>query len=67
MMTIHTLPPFPAHSNPFHHDITRMGTPLGDNVMVMHSNHSHEHANHLIVIDIRTGQRLLIEFEEKGN
>lgn len=49
---------FPPHSNPFHHDLTRMGTPINDEVMIMHSTPMKAHAmTDIIYVNIVTGDR----------
>lgn len=57
-METQTLPSFPAGENPFHHDLTRMGTPVGDNVMIMYEHHNVN--RYIIVCDKTTGERLKI-------
>lgn len=48
--------------NPFHQDITHMGTRLGSNVMIMHSNFDSQEAKWIHVIDTKTGERIKINF-----
>lgn len=55
------LEPFPADCNPFHHDMSNMGTRIGKDLMLMHSNHTHEVCKFLIFVDTKTGQRFRLE------
>lgn len=48
--------------NPFSQDVYHMGTRLGTNVIIMHSNFDHDPARYLIVVDCKTGERIKIEF-----
>ena len=48
--------------NPFHQDLSNMGTRLASNVVVMHQNHDHEHADWLILVNTKTGERIKINF-----
>jgi len=52
--------PIPAGENPFVHDSFHMGERLGNNIMAMFSNHSHEEMRYLILIDQNTGKRIKI-------
>ena len=49
--------------NPFHQDISNMGTRLGSNVMIMHSNFDSKPAEWLVVVDTKTGERIRITFD----
>jgi hypothetical protein len=51
------LPPFPANSNPFHHDMSNMGTRMGKDLMLMHRNHDTEECKYLILVNTATGER----------
>ena len=59
-MQTHMLEPFPPNENPFLHDAVHMGTRLGKNVVVMHSNHSYEEAKYLIIVNVTTGERMKV-------
>ena len=61
-MKIIELAGFPPNSNPFHHDAFNMGTRIASNVIVMHSTHSHEKAEYLIIVNTETGERTKITF-----
>lgn len=65
MIEIENMEPFPAGENPFRHDLYHMGTRLGTNCIVMHSNHPTEKAKYLIVVNIETGERARIGFEPR--
>lgn len=54
------LPAFPAKSNPFNHDAYHMGTPIGNNCYIMHSCHTTEECEYLIIINTTTGERLKV-------
>jgi hypothetical protein len=58
---LETLEKFPAGDNPFWHDAFHMGTFIGNNVLVMHKNFEHEHADYIILCNIETGERLRIK------
>lgn len=71
-MQIKYLKPFEMNSdelnsdgtlNPFHQDISNMGTRLGSNVVIMHSNFDSKPAEWLTVIDTKTGERIQITFD----
>lgn len=52
--------------NPFLQDLSNMGTQLGKNVMIMHANHDTQICDHLIIVNLKTGERqkLIISDEE---
>lgn len=54
------LTPYPAGSNPFHHDLSNMGTRIAANIMIMHSTHDDQIAEVFIVVNTNTGERLRI-------
>lgn len=58
MINIEHLDPIPANDNPFKHDLYNMGTSLGTNCIVMHSNFSRDECPYLIVINKETGERV---------
>ena len=66
MIKVKKADPFPPNTNPFLCDAFHMGTPIGSNVMVMMGNHSGERCPYLIVINVETGERVRIIFEESG-
>ena len=49
--------------NPFHQDISNMGTRLGSNVMIMHQNFDHQEAKWLTIVNTKTGERICINFD----
>ena len=49
---------FPPNSNPFNHDVVRMGANVGMDVVVMYD--SHISIDHVILVHIPTGKRLFI-------
>ena len=51
--------------NPFHQDAWHMGTRLGKNVMLMHTNFDNMECAAFIVVNTRTGERFTIETETK--
>jgi len=57
------LDPIPPGDNPFDHDLTSMGTSIGSNIIIMHSNFSHEHCSSLVIVDRTTGRRYRLEPE----
>lgn len=59
-----SLPPFPAGANPFNHDMSNMGTPMGKDLMLMHSNHATERCRFLILVDTATGERWRLDLVE---
>lgn len=56
--------PFPPHSNPFQHDYFHMGTPIGNNIMIMHRAHNHQKADYMIIVNIETGERIILYFND---
>ncbi len=52
----------PAGDNPFWHDGFNMGTQMGKDVMIMHVNHSTEECNYLIIVNMKTGERMKVRF-----
>lgn len=58
------LEPIPEHSSPMAFDAYHMGTQMGRNVMVMQENHASERCNYLIIVNIKTGERLLVSFDQ---
>jgi len=68
-MSIHTkkLSAFPVRNtnadgciNPFLEDFYNMGTSIGKNVMILHDNHTDKECTQFVVVNRRTGDRLLI-------
>jgi len=57
------MPSFPPNSNPFNHDLFHMGTKLGNNCMIMHSNHTTEKCDYLIIVNTVTGERLRVALD----
>lgn len=56
--------PFPPHSNPFRYDYFHMGTPIGNNIMIMHRVHDNQKAEYIIVVNIETGERIGLIFND---
>lgn len=54
-MEVQRIGSIPPDSNPFNYDAYRMGTRLGTNVIVMHSNHGNEVCDYLIIVYTITG------------
>lgn len=71
MFTTKKLSSIPAQANPFNHDSFRMGTSIGQNVIVMFEAYEKDDANYLIIINTNTGERLCVEMtsevEEQKN
>lgn len=62
-MKLARLSPFPANSNPFHHDLYHMGQYIGTNVCIMgESMIEDSRCNYLIIFNKETGERLRIQF-----
>lgn len=53
--------------NPFLHDHFNMGTQLGSNLVVMHSNFNHDECKWLTLVDCITGERVKIMFYRTEN
>jgi len=53
--------------NPFRQDLMRMGTYLGTNVAVMYFNHDNVPCSEFVIVDMITGERKLVKFENAGN
>ena len=51
--------------NPFHQDLWNMGTRLGTNVTLMHSNFDNAECASFVIVNTRTGERFKIEMETK--
>lgn len=51
---------FPENANPFEHDLVNMGTQIGQNVLIMHSNHTSECCKKIIIVDIPSGKRISV-------
>ena len=56
---------FPAGANPFNHDMTRMGTSIGNNVVVMYASGSDQETKYLIVYHKPTGKRIRIDLPKE--
>ena len=60
------LPPFPADSNPFHHDSFSMGTDLPRSWVVMSAGFDRENGfEDFYLVNTKTGQRIQLDFEPK--
>ena len=64
MITVSPMESLPPNSNPFVHDLHRMGVRIGKNVMVMMANHDNAHCQHLVVVNTETGERIAVVFSE---
>ena len=53
-MQVESMTSIPANSNPFHHDLCRMGVRVNDRFMVMWD---HMAKNELVIVDMTTGER----------
>ena len=51
------------YMNPYDYDAVRMGSDIGKNVTVMYM--SHDYNERIIIVNNKTGERLLIEMDEK--
>lgn len=58
------LEPIPPGSNPFVFDQYNMGQPIGNGLMLMFGNHSKEPCKYLILVDIKSGERVRLEIEQ---
>jgi hypothetical protein len=63
-MKITELSKFKENVNPFEQDAYHMGTYIGKNCLVMYANHDDKECNYLIVIDIKTGERIRVDLNE---
>ncbi len=65
--TVRHLEPIPPNSNPFHYDISNMGTPLVRGWTVMHPGFDSKEnplpLNYVILVNCRTGQRIHVKLE----
>lgn len=59
-MTVSHIPSFPINENPFNYDLYNMGTPVGNNLMVMYDKHPSEKVDYVIIVNILTGERIKI-------
>jgi hypothetical protein len=58
---VEPLPPFPPNENPYHHDLSNMGTNVGNNLTIMFAATSSEQAKYIIVVNKTTGERIKIQ------
>ncbi len=69
-VTVEKLAPFHVFSDGlttadvFRQDISSMGEMLGSNIMRLFSNHSTEVCKKFVLVDMKTGERVLIVIEE---
>lgn len=63
MITVRNLTPFPANDNPFHHDLSRMGSVLGTNVVAMFEKFDYQRQPYLIIVNLETGERIEVNFD----
>ena len=54
------LPSFPP-GNPFLHDLSNMGTPIGKDLLLMHANHPDGECRFLILCNEATGERVKLD------
>ena len=59
------LEPQPPGENPFLHDLFNMGQLIGKDLYLMFRNHASDNCEYLILVDIKTGERTLIERADK--
>lgn len=64
MINVEVLESFPPGSNPFHHDLYRMGMRLGTNVVAMFEKFDHQEQAYLIIVNTATGERVRLNFTE---
>jgi hypothetical protein len=62
-MEIKKLESFPPNENPFNHDTYHMGVRIGSNVMAMMSKFTDEEQSYIILVNIKTGERIRIDFQ----
>lgn len=60
-MNVIPQPSIPAGENPLRHFFTPMGTSVGSNVMILHESFPSTVAKYIKVVDITSGEVLLIE------
>lgn len=65
MIEFRKMESIPAGANPFAHDFVRMGIKLGSNVFVMLSNFEEHHCDHLVLVNVTTGERVRIGFAQE--
>lgn len=65
-MTIRVGKPYRANMDLMQQDSFHMQTDLGNNIHVLHANHSHRHADYLILVHTKTGRSVVIEFPEEN-
>jgi hypothetical protein len=53
-----------APGNPFLSDVSNMGVSLGKNVMAMMSNHRDQHMDWVILVNMQSGERILVRFSD---
>jgi hypothetical protein len=51
--------------NPFLSDFSNMGIQLGTNIMAMMMNHPSEKMNWVVLVDMETGKRVRIDFDDE--
>ncbi|MCI4435803.1 MAG: hypothetical protein JHC33_03210 [Ignisphaera sp.] len=61
------LPLTTESNNPFHYDMWNMGTPMGKNLMIMHSHHASEVCESIILVNLETGERVRIHMRKFAN
>jgi hypothetical protein len=56
---------FPKNSNPFHHDLDRMGAQLNDRFVAMYFTFDGEgeRGNNIVLVDTVTGKRATVSFD----
>lgn len=64
-MKLVKLPDNPPGSNPFHHDLSRMGVRLGSDLMAMMMNHDTEPSRDLVLVNTVTGERFAVDTSVK--
>jgi hypothetical protein len=59
------LEPIPPGSNPFVFDLHNMGEQIGNGLMLMFGNHPGEPCKYLILVDIKSGERVRLQIEQE--
>jgi hypothetical protein len=56
---------YPAPINPFHQDFVHVGTYIGKNLAIMEGNKDYGNVGYIIVINLLTGERKMINIFDK--
>lgn len=63
-VNIKELESIPAGSNPFHHDLFNMGTPINDSWIIMHTSSNQRPLPYMILVNSTTGQRIELNLDQ---